>query len=1037
MKTTLLYSLLSLQILVAQELFFTRQPEDWQAKNNATVSTSAGTVRTEIDTTRFNFTWWRAAIPPCEYGRIQGFAGRVRLVSGCGGLFSTNIVMFREPIRYYHQTIMYLRQGDNGWHEFFLPITAFSPHGGTATPFSVKELMEGDNLQFILEKLRSTTVAELDSLHVVQDSAPPTELKRLRSLHITNRLREGTTNHPKILLKGDFLEKVRAKATAGGMEQTGYETLLKWANSYMENVDENEPLKAVLAFRNNEGVNFQKNRAAFEYLLRDASTPVEILAAAGLITGDESYSRKAATMLANMAKQLDVSSPELAFGFYYTRTLYVRALAMGYDWCHDFLTPEQRTTVKTTLLGFVLEIYNRSWLEHWGKHPLQRIWNWNPGLMSCAGLGLLALEGETTEPEAAMIFECRRHLRDYLTLGIDSDGACMEGPAYINYGIGCGIIFMEALRQQGRGDLFTDTNAHLIAPWLAFEMLPGRTSWNDLNDCNRALPSGGQFYHYALGRYAELAQSDPARKDEKWPASPATMTSLEYLRHFSEKPGERPLSYESLGRLLSWSWSAGPLYKNLALMDARLSLINTLFFKYMQPVDDPAELLPESQHFRGRGLVVSRIGFGPESLHLAVEAGPHAAGHDQADKGSFTLSAYGMDIFIDSGYGNDGQLLKSSSSHAHNMVLIDGQGQHLSPYHNNSGGAITGYSHSDDYDWIRVDASEAWNTEYINDLYPVPADGNVKRYERQFLLLRSSGDHPPCLVISDDICKNDTAKHTFSWLWHFGAHLKITDNGAQVTLGSNKEGLLVFTTLENKGDASATFSFTVPADGDYKLAGLTAARGASIGQSDSFFLDINGEELGTWDIAPTRNLAWSEVKGRGEAVPRKFTLKGQEKVVVRLRKREWGAVLAKMALVPYDVEIGATPEVASKNTVVLTIADAEQDKEKPFEVRRFGAEEASEVTATLFIVGTPEGHNSHDWYETSHNGSHQRFIHTVKDVENPHFLMVVVPRRDNSQPLPTVEKLAEKSLQIRWSDGHQNTITFDHLAMPTVQNAIP
>ncbi len=468
-------------------------------------------------------------------------------------------------------------------------------------------------------------------------------------------------------------------------------------------------------------------------------------------------------------------------------------------------------------------------------------------------------------------------------------------------------------------------------------------------------------------------------------------------------------------------------------MDARLSLINTLFFKYMQPVDDPAVLLPESLHFRGRGLVVSRVGFGPESLHLAVEAGPHAAGHDQADKGSFTLSAYGMDIFIDSGYGNDGQLQKSSSSHAHNMVLIDGQGQHLSPYHNNSGGVITGYSHSDTYDWIRVDAAEAWNTEYINDLHPVPADGNVKRYERQFLLLRPSGNHPPCLVIADDICKNDDAKHTFSWLWHFDTHLKTTENGAQVTLGSDKEGLPVFTTRENKGSAEATFSFTVPADGDYKLAGLTAARGASIGQSDSFFLDINGEELGTWDITPTRNLAWSEVMGRGEAVPRKFTLKGQEKVVVRLRKREWGAALAKMVLVPYDATIGATSEVASKNTVVLTIADAEQNKEKPFEVLRFGAEEATDATATLFIVGTPEGQNTHDWYETSHNGTHQRFIHTVKDVENPHFLMVVVPRHDNSQPLPTVEKLSVNSLRLRWPDGSENTIAFDYLTKPTVQ----
>ena len=1033
MKTTLSLLLLSLQLLFAQELFFSRQPESWLAKNNTTVSASAEAVRAEVDTAHYNFTWWRTAIPPYDYGQIQGFTGRVRLLSGSGGLFSANVVMFRELIRYYHQTIMFLRQGDDSWHEFFLPITAFSPHSGTATPFAVKELTEGDNLQYILEKLRDTTVVELDSLRVVLSSEPKTELRRLKSLHITNRLRKDTTAHPKILLKGEFLEKVRAKATAGGLEQKGYETLLKWANAYMENVDENDPLKAVMAFHNNDGANFQVNRAAFEILLRDATAPVEVLAATGLITGGERYSRKAAAMLSNMAEQLDVNSPELAYGFYYTRTLYVRALAMGYDWCHDYLTPEQRMTVRTTLLGFVREIYDRSWLDHWGKHPLQRIWNWNPGLMSCAGLGLLALEGETTEPEAAMIFECRRHLRDYLTLGIDADGACMEGPAYINYGIGCGIIFMEALRQQGRGDLFTDTNAHLVAPWLAFEMLPGRASWNDLGDCNRSQPSAGQFYHYALGRYAELAQTDPAKPGEKWPASPAMITGMEYLRHFSEKPGERSLSYEALGRLLSWSWSAGPLYKDLSLMDPRLALINTLFFKYIPPVDDPAELLPEALHFRGRGLAVSRVGFGPDSLHLAVEAGPHAAGHDQADKGSFTLSAYGMDIFIDSGYGNDGQLRKSSSSHAHNMVLIDGEGQHLSPYHNNSGASITGYSHSDDYDWIRVDAAEAWNVEQINDLEPIPANGNVKRYERQFLLLRPSGNHPPCLVIADDICKNDSAKHSFSWLWHFDTQLKITENGTQAMLGADKEGLPVFTSNESTGNASATFSFTAPADGDYMLAGLTAALGGSLGQSDSFYLDINGEELGTWDIASTRNLSWSEVKARGEVVPRKYTLKANERLTVRLRKREIGAALAQMALLPYGTTEGATPEKAPKGAVVLKLDDAVQDKAAPFEVRRFGAEDATETTATLFIVGTPEGENTHDWYETSRSGTHQRFIHTVKDVENPRFLMVIVPRRDNSQPLPTAEKLSANSLRLRWPDGRENTIAFDHLAAPTVQ----
>ena len=82
MKNTLSLLLLSLQLLFAQELFFSRQAESWVTKNNATVSASAEAVRAEVDTTRYNFTWWRTSIPPCDYGQIQGFTGRVRLVSG-------------------------------------------------------------------------------------------------------------------------------------------------------------------------------------------------------------------------------------------------------------------------------------------------------------------------------------------------------------------------------------------------------------------------------------------------------------------------------------------------------------------------------------------------------------------------------------------------------------------------------------------------------------------------------------------------------------------------------------------------------------------------------------------------------------------------------------------------------------------------------------------------------------------------------------------------------------------------------------------
>ena len=255
-----------------------------------------------------------------------------------------------------------------------------------------------------------------------------------------------------------------------------------------------------------------------------------------------------------------------------------------------------------------------------------------------------------------------------------------------------------------------------------------------------------------------------------------------------------------------------------------------------------------------------------------------------------------------------------------------------------------------------------------------------------------------------------------------------------MTLAAEMEGIPIFTSTEETGDASATFVFNVVAEGDYKLFGLTAANGHSIGQSDSFFLNINGEDAMIWDIAPTRHLAWSEVKARGEVTARKFHLKANDRLTVRLGKRETGAALAKLALLPYHAVLGAAPEIeASDGTTILSISDVVQKTNVPFAIRKYGDTMDTAASATLFIIGTPEGRNSCDWYETSHNGSHKRFIHTIENTDNPHFLMVIVPRKDEQQPLSKVVKKTENSVSLEWADGYCQTITFDHLNVPTVE----
>ena len=169
-----------------------------------------------------------------------------------------------------------------------------------------------------------------------------------------------------------------------------------------------------------------------------ASWPLEALGAAYQLTGDARFGEHGAQALANAARRLTVEEPALDRGFYYTRTFYVRALAFGYDWLWDKLSAADRRAVKSTLLGFVTDIHEQSQTGGWGRRPLHRVWNWDPGLMGACGVGMLALEGETKLGEKGILFDCRRHLRDYLTLGVDADGCGHEGPNYLGYGIGAG-----------------------------------------------------------------------------------------------------------------------------------------------------------------------------------------------------------------------------------------------------------------------------------------------------------------------------------------------------------------------------------------------------------------------------------------------------------------------------------------------------------------------------------------------------------------------------------------------------------------------
>jgi len=277
---------------------------------------------------------------------------------------------------------------------------------------------------------------------------------------------------------------------------------------------------------------------------------------------------------------------------------------------------------------------------------------------------------------------------------------------------------------------------------------------------------------YLSGRLAELAETEP-NVTGRW--EPLTLTApLGHLVQFSEIPGERRLSYGTLAGLMGWAWNQGPGRIDPATADPGSQLDQILFYRPCEPIADPAAVMADGQLFRGRGLAVSRTGYDGQELHFAVEAGPHATGHDQSDKGTFTLGAYGTDLAIDSGYGNDGDALAGGSSHAHNVVLVDGEGLPLS-HHNQSDGWITGYHHGALADWVRVDALPAWTLRRGRDGEPLHT-GEMQRASREFLLVRPRDGIPPYLVVYDDIIKDDQP-HDYAWQWHIPSRqrLDVTD----------------------------------------------------------------------------------------------------------------------------------------------------------------------------------------------------------------------------------------------------------------------
>ncbi len=348
------------------------------------------------------------------------------------------------------------------------------------------------------------------------------------------------------------------------------------------------------------------------------------------------------------------------------------ALALGYDWLHALLSPEQETIIRKAILdkgiGPSYDGHDR-WVRTTN--------NWNPVCHGGLVFGALAL----LEDEPALAARVIARALENLPLAMKEcapDGIYPEGPGYWEYGTTYNVLLIAAL-ESAFGTDFGLTDAPGFAESGAFPLLmtgPTGAHYN-FSDCGARGRPFPAVYWFAR------RLNDPGLT---WAEKPWVEAILR---------GEASARSRFLPLLLLW-WDG-------------------------QPATPPAQPL----HWMGNGinpLATHRSSWtNPNAVYLAVKAGTPGAPHGHMDIGSFILEADGFRWALDfgtQGYHNleaRGLNIWNRSQHSdrwriyryhnssHNTLTVNGEGQTVS-----ASAPITDFSADDALPHTIMDMSDVY-----------------------------------------------------------------------------------------------------------------------------------------------------------------------------------------------------------------------------------------------------------------------------------------------------------------------------------------
>lgn len=274
------------------------------------------------------------------------------------------------------------------------------------------------------------------------------------------------------------------------------------------------------------------------------------------------------------------------------------AVAVGYDWLHDTLTPEQRRMCERALVDKALKpAESTAGRAGWWRRPSN---NWSQVCGAGIALAAIAVAGNDEDGRSGRLFREGLKLVEDCAIFYQPDGMYPEGPAYWHYGTNYHVMLLAACEALG---MKPRVDAALRGGGAAMMHLTGPTGCSfNFADADVAMETPSPAQAWLARKFGDAAQAAHVRRllEQRFAAGGRGAGRLRPDRYFC----------------LTLPWlpaaSAGGAVAETAAV-----------------------------HRGEQAVALFRTGWDPRAAWLAVKGGTAAASHGHMDAGSFVFESAG------------------------------------------------------------------------------------------------------------------------------------------------------------------------------------------------------------------------------------------------------------------------------------------------------------------------------------------------------------------------------------------------------------